>query len=243
MTPALVKHTYQFVVEAIFQACDDLIAAETALACAPECSACCTGRVLLTTLEGAYLAQGLIKSGREDLIKQATRITGANGPQVSATFNAWARSCLEGKEPAPEPGQDQGQGVCPLLEDGLCSAYDYRPLACRTMMSLETCRPGGAALQRPWWVTISTALFQVVEQASLGGWFGPMCRVLAKVTDPEGASTQRLLPCKLLPGLPAPAQHQKRLQKAMDQLFKHQVRGRPLGQWLQDIRLQNQGSG
>ena len=197
------------------------------LACAPGCAVCCTDRVALTTLEGRLLAQGLARAGRSDL---AAGVPG--GWRPACTFNALARMCLAGQEP-PAEAPAGPPGACPLLAGGLCLAYAERPLACRAMASHHTCLPGGAALQDPWWITLDAAFFQIVEHLDLGGGFGGLGQVLGALA---GRGEGGLLVCEALPGLPAPPEHQERLNRLLPGLFSRPVRGRPLGLWMNEIR-------
>ena len=216
----------------LYRAYGELAAERRGLACVPGCFACCSDRVQLITLEGAFLLEGLERAGRRDLLPRVLAAAGSR-PAPAATMNRLAELVQRGQEPPPEPGPEAGQGACPLLEDGLCAVYEYRPLACRTMASLRRCRAGGEALEDPWWLTLNTAFFQLVEQAAAGGGFGWLPDVLARLAGESGGE---LLPCRNLCGLPAPPEHQQRLQHTLERMFARPLEGRPLGRWLQDLR-------
>lgn len=207
-------------------------------ACRAGCSVCCqNGRVLITTLEGRYLAQGLVQAGREDLLLAARDAVVDPAARPASSFNALARMCLARQEPPPASGPEAAPGRCPLLVDDLCPAYDHRPLACRTMASTEVCSPGGQAVHEQWWITLTTAFFQLVEAMDPLGRFGPLPAVLAAQA---GGSDALLTPCEPLPGMLAPAQHQERLSQVLQGVFARPVRGRPLGLVVDEIR-QNRG--
>ena len=172
------------VLKALYRAYDRLAAERRELACAKGCNVCCTDRVLLTSLEGGYLLRGLKERGEYGLLLEALRRGDGEITLPAATFNQAAATLLKGGEPPEEP-QPSYSGACPFLEEGVCRVYEHRPLACRTMASREKCRPGGSALEDPWWVTLNTAFFHIVEAASVGGGFGPLPLVLASVNGQE----------------------------------------------------------
>ncbi|MBU1154281.1 MAG: hypothetical protein KKC30_06425 [Proteobacteria bacterium] len=198
------------------------------VACAPGCAACCTDRVYLTGLEGGLLRGELERLGRLDLLARLMP-----GPGPSYTCNQLARLCLERSEPPDEPMPAEPAGVCALLDDGRCAAYDARPLACRVMASRQKCGSGGQAQGDPWWLTLDTALMQIAEHIDMGGSYGSLGALLAD----EGEDGQGdLLRCEPLPGLVTPPEHQVRLQQTLGPLFAAPVAGRPLGHWLDLIR-------
>lgn len=213
----------------------DQLADEPQWACGAGCHVCCSGgRVLITTLEGRYLAQGLKQAGREDLLAKASSTPVDPAAQGASSMNALARMCLEHQEPPQALGPEVGGAQCPLLVDGLCPAYEHRPLACRSMVSSQVCLPGGEAVHDQWWVSVSTVFFQLVEAADPAGEFGPLAAVLAKVYT--GEDQGMLAPCEPLPGLVVPPEHQARLQPILDQVFARQTAGRPLGACIDEIR-------
>lgn len=200
---------------------------EWSLACARGCAVCCSDRLALTTLEGRVLARGLEQAGRADLLGRAASLPG--GPQPAVTFNSLAGLCLNQEEPPPEEPLSAALGACPLLREGLCPAYEARPLGCRVMVSGLACQAGGRAQADPWWLTLAMALHQIVEHLDLGGGYGLLPLVMASL---QGGACPGLLPCQPLPGIPAPAQHQARLQTELSRLLGRPLQDRPLGWWL-----------
>ncbi|RJX33876.1 MAG: hypothetical protein C4525_08390 [Desulfarculus sp.] len=227
----------QALLQALYEAHAGL-AAQRRTACEPGCSACCTDRAALTGLEAGLLAQGLRSGGREGLLRLAAGKGQPSAAQPAYTFNQLARLCLEQREPPAEPTAPLAQGACPLLQGGLCAAYQVRPFACRAMASQRPCGPGGAAEAQDWWVTLDTAFFQLIEHLDAGGVYGWLPAALAWT---QGGPDQGLLTCQLLPGLPAPAEHQTLLRSALGPVLARPVQGRPLGQWLDLIRQGWQG--
>ncbi len=229
------SHNLGFALLAELYAAYNQLAQGQRWACFAGCSVCCqTGRVLITTLEGRYLAEGLRRAGRDDLLRAAAAVPVEPAARPASSFNALARMCLARQEPPPAAGPEAAPGRCPLLQDDLCPVYDHRPLACRTMVSAEVCAPGGQAVHDQWWITLATAFFQLVEAADPAGLFGPLPAVLAAESGAGWES--RLVPCEPLPGLLAPPEHQEGLSRALRPVFARPVRGRPLGLWLDEIR-------
>lgn len=222
--------------EGLYLACAEL-AAERALACAKKCSVCCTGRVLMTGLEALVLGKALQDQGREDLLQRILDTPVDPRARPASTMNSLAADILARREPPPELEPDSPPGVCPLLEDGLCAVYEARPLACRTMVSLVRCQPGGQASEEDLWLGVASAFFQMAEQIALGWDFGLMPEVMrAKLQPRESGRNPALLTCQVLPGLPTPPKHQAKMQSIMQRIFARQVGGVPLGRRLDELR-------
>ncbi len=205
------------------------------VACQAGCQACCSDRLLLTTLEGSLMLTRLAELGRQDLAEtvagQALAASAAGRVQVS--MNTLAQLCLTGQEPPAGERWPEQAAACPLLEGGLCLVYEARPLACRGMFSQQPCQAGGEAVQDPWWVTLTTAFFQLVEHLDAGGGFGSLAQVFKACRE---GGLEGLLPCQPLPGIPAPAEHQARLNQALAQTMSLPAQGRSLGWWLAQAR-------
>lgn len=93
-----------------------------ALACRPGCSHCCHQRVGVTVPEALAVASTLVATRTAaELRELRTRIERA----YAATRGLTRDERNSPKHP------------CPLLEDGLCSIYEVRPLACRGVHSLD----------------------------------------------------------------------------------------------------------
>ncbi len=210
-------------------------------ACGPGCATCCTDRVLLTGVEARLLAAHLAKQageGGRELLGLVLKSPVAAGGRPASTVNGLARRCVLGQEPPAEDEPPGPPGVCPLLAEGLCRAYQARPLACRVMISRRQCQTGGWADQDSWWLTLGTAFFQLVEQASAGEPFGLLPEVLAAE---DGAAGPGLLVCENLAGIPAPPEHQARLGGILEKLFQRPCAGEPLGLRLNRLRLEQPG--
>ncbi len=148
--------------EAVDRYLDALVrAAEVPVRCGPGCSACCTEAPPVHAIEGLRLARALLaRDDGRDRVQRAVEqarsfqtllldrmsLAGAGGraktrsAMYRETQKAWRRA----------------RNNCPILgEDGRCSAYAARPLACRVYVSVDEpakCdprHPGFDTLQRP----------------------------------------------------------------------------------------------
>lgn len=225
------QHLSEAMLLALYQAFDHL-AQEFDWACAEGCAACCSDRLLLTSLEARLVARALEQAGRADLLARALQADGPPAPPLST--NGLARLCLSHQEPPAQPDTWAASGPCPLLQGQRCPIYQARPLACRSMASLRKCQAGGQALADSWWLTLGTVFMQLVEAVDPEGVYGPLGLVLAHLRQP--GSQPALAACQSLPGLLAPSQHQARLTAALDQVFAQPVMGQPLGHLLQRLR-------
>lgn len=102
--------------------------------CARGCSACCRGLFDITLLDACFLKQGFDRLPpllRERVMTKAlTRLEALRvvRPDLEQPYilNIWSEEEWEALMP------DDDETPCPLLgDDGLCLAYQYRPMTCR----------------------------------------------------------------------------------------------------------------
>lgn len=96
--------------------------------CTPGCASCCYHPVMISVLEGIMMYRWLQKRGKwTDKLK--AKLKDAADKQYGAAFEVWLFSMIP----------------CPLLDDkNLCSAYDVRPLICRSYYAVsdpQLCHP------------------------------------------------------------------------------------------------------
>ncbi|MFN3369532.1 MAG: YkgJ family cysteine cluster protein [Thermus sp.] len=112
--------------------------------CRAGCAACCFGLVTLSRLEGEALLPHLTGPQRSRLLGE--------GPRRLALLR-------EGKDDPRFPSRFFLSRIpCPLLEEGLCGVYPWRPLACRGLLTQgdpRLCEPEaglrkGHFLSAPW---------------------------------------------------------------------------------------------
>ncbi len=179
------------------------------VACRKGCHVCCTTNVSATSLETAYL----LNKGNLDkaLLERVEKARLQDHYVPSTTINTTAAMCLAGRA-IPEETSPITFDPCPFLDDeGSCSVYEYRPFSCRAMCSSTLCTEGGQADMPPFLVTISLAVYQILEHMDSQGWYGnlldiiPMCDVgraeAREMADAQQGviKTNRDVPCFIVP--------------------------------------------
>ena len=206
--------------EALYAIHDDFMADLDALACRLHCDTCCTRNVTMTSLEGRYLMDGLLRDERQRLI-DALR-TQVDQPRFRPviTTNTLARYCIEGREP-PEEIQPEATRPCPLLVDRACPFYSRRPFGCRCFVSRRRCGDHGYADVDDWVLTANTVFLQTIENLDRPGCFGNFSDVLLaldrwgtemKDNPPSTCETAGLLANQPTPALMIPPEHRTQIQ-------------------------------
>ena len=193
--------------EAIYRFYDEFLTGFP-IACSAGCSVCCTNSVSATSMEAAYLLQGLsmLPAGGEELLKRAEGMRGEPHFQPSTTINTSAALCMKGKE-LPEETSPMSFDPCPFLdEEGLCALYGQRPFACRAMSSSTVCKEGGEASMEPFLVTVNLAIYQILEHIDRDGFYGNILDLLPVAAGrippseaQEAVKTNRALNCFIVP--------------------------------------------
>ena len=147
------------------------------IVCEPHCSACCTCNVTLTTLEGYWIADHLVRAEKLDLLDRIARHRNGKRFQPKMTTNMLAERCAGGKE-IPEEEIDPGWGSCALLEEDLCTIYSFRPFGCRCLLSRIDCRETGAADIDTFVLSVNTLFLQIIEHVDADGYSGNLMDVL-----------------------------------------------------------------
>lgn len=145
--------------------------------CRKGCAACCTCNVTMTSLEAAYLLQGMDALKRGELAARAVEQVAKRRFQPALTINGIAARCLEG-ESIPEEENDPDWGPCPLLGNGACIVYEKRPLGCRMLLSRVPCRDAGYARMPDMVMTINNLFMQVLEHLDAGGRSGNLADMI-----------------------------------------------------------------
>jgi hypothetical protein len=207
--------------KALYAIHDDFMADLDSLACRLHCDTCCTQNVTMTTLEGRYLLDGLLRDKRQRLI-DAVR-TPVDQPRFRPviTTNTLARYCIEGREP-PEEIQPEQTRPCPLLVDRACPFYSRRPFGCRCFVSRRLCGDHGYADVDDWVLTANTVFLQTIENLDRPGCFGNFSDVILALDSwdkqkkddppPPTCETAGLLPNQPTPALMVPPEHRKKIQ-------------------------------
>ncbi len=198
-------------------------------ACEPGCSSCCTTNVLATSLEVKYLLSQA-EAGHVEIPWSRVRAAASGSVyRPRLTTNHVADLCLRQQEVPNDPGE-HGPGPCPLLsEDGLCIFYEYRPFACRAMISASKCSPDGEAEMDQFLVSVNLALYQILEHLDQGGIYGNMLDLLLRI---HGDKVDGLLENRNLPGFLVRPWETKHFEKFLLKLSRFDVDGRELGSML-----------
>lgn len=147
-------------------------------ACHKGCATCCTRNVTITSLEGFYLLENLDEDKRAIALQRIQQQADKKRLIPLLTVNAMAQRCLNGED-LPEEEYDPSWTPCPLLDDdGACSVYAFRPLACRAMVSRNICGVSGEADMDDILFTVNNVFMQVLEHMDQGGTLANMMDLL-----------------------------------------------------------------
>ena len=194
-------------------------------ACKKKCADCCTCNVTATSLEAAYFFSRLDDIQKQAVLERLEKMPGDHRYRPGQTTNGFARACMTGA-PMDEEDNDPAWGVCPLLEDGLCSVYRARPFGCRSMMSRTVCKKGGHAQMPELALTINTVFLQYIEHLDRDGVsgnffdlvYGGPCfdLTLEKVQDSD--KTKLFIRNQRIPALMVPPEHRDRVASIVKDL-------------------------
>ncbi len=172
-----------FKLESKFKALDkiyglyDRFAESLVIACKKSCASCCTCNATLTTLEGYWIVDHLIRAGKLELLNRIALQSGMNRFQPKMTTNRIAELCAAGVEP-PDDRNDSPRGICAFLRENLCDIYLFRPFGCRCLLSRIHCRDTGTADIDAFVLSVNTLFLQVIEHVDADGYFGNLLDIL-----------------------------------------------------------------
>ena len=216
-------------------------------ACNKGCAVCCTTDVNITAPEGEMLLDHIAAThGLHWLAEKLAGLPPAHRP-LSQTTNDYARACLEGWEIDDEERR-QG-GVCPFLQDNICSVYPARPFSCRCFASTICCRRGGNALLPPEYISAATAVSQIIEHVGQFSLWGTMIDVLTLQAAAAGHISRRgplekhlaaahgnCLTAKPLPGFLIEDKVADQVWQLLERIFESKIDGRTVEDILNNRR-------
>jgi Fe-S-cluster containining protein len=132
------------------------------VACRKPCAACCTDKVVVTTLEGYRMISGLEDDLRSQFFETLHQGLSPTRFKPSLTTNRLAELCMK-DEDVPEEEMDSIGGGCAFLVDDACPLYAKRPFACRCMLSTTDCNKTGYAEMDGFVVTVNNVFLQYIE--------------------------------------------------------------------------------
>jgi len=192
--------------------------------CEKGCASCCTCNVTMTSLEYAFMVDGMEDEEKYRLAQKVVQRRSEPRFQPQYTINNMATRCLEGKE-IPEEENDPCWGQCPLLSQGICTLYEKRPLGCRMLISQVKCHEVGYARMPPFILTVNTLFQQVVEHMDVRGISGNLTDMI--LYQAGGAHTEVLFhpPAHILnncraPVFMVPPEHQEQIRPLMAKLSR-----------------------
>ena len=213
----------------------------SSFACRKGCSSCCTQSVTLTALEGTIILEYVHQRNTDALIRLAGKLAGASPSTPSCTTNQFARACLEGKETANEPGT-WSFAPCIFLSDRSCSIYPVRPFGCRSFVSTICCDKKGTAQLPTEFISLNSAVMQIIEHIDQGNIWGNMIDVLrflleSRSVPKKGASltSSGMLLSQPSPGLLLPPEDEKYVSVFLTILYDKKVEDKSFGQWLSTV--------
>jgi hypothetical protein len=197
------------------------------LACQAKCAHCCTTNVTLTTLEGYKIVDGLIASGKHNVLERMKGAQAIPRFQPLFTTNRMAELCAaDAKIPQEDTGIDWQD--CSLLSDSLCEIYDLRPFGCRCFVSRQNCGETGYADIDDFTASVNSVFLQVIENLDAAGCSGNLIDVLQFMASDDNRRVyeQGEVNCEKsglivnweLKVLMIPPEHRQRIEPILQQL-------------------------
>ncbi len=207
--------------KAIYEFFDEFIKG-LPMACEPGCDVCCSVNVAVTSLEVDYMVDHMDMTQKSNLENILPEILLEPHYRPSYTTNEMAAACLNMQDELPKERSEHGKGKCPLLNHGLCNIYDYRPFACRAMLSQTKCASDTSAYMSDFLVTVALSIYQIIEQLDEGNPYGNMLDLLAKSLNIESEHNP-LITCKPLPGFVPMPEEKGRFNSFLKRLYRKKV--------------------
>lgn len=207
---------------------ETLAGADAEPVCREKCSSCCTCNVTLTSLEAGFLINSLGEEKKKAFQNRIEQKFPTTRYIPRMTTNEFARMCMEERE-TPEEENDPAFGVCPLLEDDLCTVYEARPFGCRALLSESHCGREGFARVPPLVLTLNTLFLQAIEQLDQNGFSGNLSDMAAFLLSGKSfadradifhdtGEARLFVHNEKIPAFMIPPKHQRRLKDLMEEL-------------------------
>lgn len=173
--------------------------------CKEGCASCCTGNVIVTSLESENILTQNIDL--EDLKNSLD----SKRFHPKLTTNMIADYMKDGKD-LPEEDIDSSWGKCVFLKENLCSIYDVRPFGCRCLVSSVNCEVTGYAQTEPYILTLNNVVLQFIEHLDQDGVTG---NILDMVTNESG---DKFVKNRKMSLLMVPPEHRSEIKGVVEKL-------------------------
>ncbi|MCP4162326.1 MAG: YkgJ family cysteine cluster protein [Deltaproteobacteria bacterium] len=177
--------------------------------CNEGCSTCCTGNVILTSLE----CENLLKIDID--IDSLKKNLGSERFHPKLTTNMIADHMKNGLD-LPEENIDSSWGKCVFLEKDLCSVYEKRPFGCRCMVSSVNCKDSDYAETDPYILTLNNVILQYIEHLDHEGFTGNILDMVIFKSD----LTERFIKNRKMSILMVPFEHREKIGPVLSSLSK-----------------------
>ncbi len=192
--------------------------------CKKGCVSCCTCNVTLTTLEMAYLWDGLSLDQKGVLERGVAHFGASVRYRPQTTTNGLAALCMA-DEAIPEEENDPAWGRCPLLtKEGTCPIYHRRPFGCRALLSEINCADAGYARIPPLTLTLNNLFLQYIEHLDAHGVTGNFIDMIHCAVSTENEKeiapqvSAFLIPNRPIPALMVPPEHAESVRPVLQRI-------------------------
>ncbi|UCD32234.1 MAG: hypothetical protein JSW04_07360 [Desulfobacterales bacterium] len=220
-----------FLLKKIYLIYDDFVSS-LAVACKKYCSRCFTNNVIMTSLEGYFIAESIVKKEHSDVFERVKAEVSKQRFLPRTTINKIAELCINGED-LPQEDHTHAESVCPLLTDDACAIYNVRPFGCRCLMSKHDCRQQGYAYVDAFVLSVNHLFLQFIEHVDANGFSGNLSDMLTFMASEENRCSYKTDTLKnsdthLLWNLPIkvlmiPPEHRVRIQPILNAL--HNING------------------
>ncbi len=197
------------------------------LACQQYCDLCCTSGVMLTTLEGYKIMDGLNPESASEVIWKIRSALEIERFRPQLTTNRLAKLCADGID-APQDNVGPHLSACAILSEHLCPIYGLRPFGCRCLVSRHNCGDTGYAEIDDFVLSVNTVFLQTIEHVDAGGCSGNLVDILWTLADGKKredyhnlalhCSANRLIPNQQLEVMMIPPEHREKMEPILKKL-------------------------
>ena len=197
------------------------------LACQKNCAHCCTGNVVLTTLEGYKIVDHFETEGINNWKQVIHLASGKKRFRPKTTTNKIAELCMQNRQLPEEDIPVTGE-ACPFVKKDQCPLYAVRPFGCRCMVSSRNCHDTGMAEMDGVVISLNTVFLQIIENFDWQGCSGNLTDVLQCLAIEDNKRAYRsaslmclngsLIPNRKMKALMVPPEHREQIEPILHTL-------------------------